>query len=299
MIGLVYNSSSPVYIQALEQFKRLGEYKEFNEKIVDAKLSECDSFVLVGNDIKDRPVKEWVYRSGKPFYIITGNYFNIKDDGYVRILVNGYLNNFGQIPSIPDFARWEQIKKHYKLTDNLEQKPGSKIILALNSKHSPSLFNIKLEEWVVDTVTKIRQVSDRPIHIRHHRKQKQPYTDKIKEVNKFKDIHNEYDISEGAKSFKDVGTSITINSTYCVLSLLNGISNIATHPGSPIYNIVKNDVTAESLNYYPSKETLINYYGTISNCMWKVNEVASDNFLELYNPLIKENKRENFHWLGS
>lgn len=298
MIGLVYNNSSSAYLQALDRFKRF-DHITFNENKFDPRLQECDQYVLVGNDVKGRAVKEWVYRSGKPFYVITGNYFNIKDDRYVRILVNGYLNNFGQIPRLVDFSRWEQIKQHYKLTDNLEQNFGDKIVLALNSRHSPSLFDINLEEWVVDTVSKIRQYTDRPIHIRHHRKQKQPYSDKIKEVSKFKYVYNEYDVSEGAKSYNGVGTAITINSTYSVLSLLHGISNIATHPGSPIYNIVKNDVTLDSLNFYPKKQALMDYYGTISNCMWKVEEVASDSFLDLYNPLVVENKHENIHWMGS
>lgn len=298
MIGLVFNNSSPLYLNACEQFKKWDEHFLFDENKLSPMLEHCDSFVLVGNDIFGRPVKEYVYKSGKPFFVITGNYFNIKDDGYVRILVNGYLNNFGQVPNVANVDRWEQIRQHYKLRDSFKRKEGGKIVIALNSKHSPSLFKASIEEWVVNAVTGIRKVTNKPIVIRHHRKQKVPYSNLIKRAYEYNDVNSEMDCNDSNTSLNDTDVSVTFNSTYSVLSLQSGVINIATHPGSPVYNIVKNDFSSDSLNYYPDENTLRNYFATVSNCHWKVNEIAGNTFRDLYEPLLKENRRENFHWLG-
>jgi hypothetical protein len=106
------------------------------------------------------------------------------------------------------------------------------------------------------------------------------------------------DCNDSKTSLDDTDVSVTFNSTYSVLSLQSGVINIATHPGSPVYNIVKNDFSSDSLNYYPDEDTLRNYFATASNCHWKVNEIAGNTFRDLYEPLLKENKRENFHWVG-
>lgn len=298
MIGLVFNNSSPLYLNACEQFKKWDEHLLFNENVLDPMLERCDSFVLVGNDIFGRPVKEYVYKSGKPFFVITGNYFNIKDEGYVRILVNGYLNNFGQVPNVPNLDRWEQVRRHYKLREGFKRKEGSKIVIALNSKHSPSLFKASIEEWVVNAVSGIRKVTNKPIVIRHHRKQKVQYINLIKKAYEYNNVSSEVDCNDSNTSLNDTDISVTFNSTYSVLSLQSGVINIATHPGSPVYNVVKNDFSSDSLNYYPDEDTLRNYFAAVSNCHWKVNEIAGNTFRDLYEPLLKENKRENFHWLG-
>ena len=298
MIGLVYNNSSQIYLDACKQFKRYGDYIEFNENKLDKRLDECDWFVLVGNDIEGRPVKEYVYKSGKPFFVVTGNYFDIKDNGYVRILVNGYLNHFGQTPMITDYQRWEQVRRHYQLKSGFYQNVGYKIVLALNSKTSPSLFNTKIEDWVVNTVKKIRKNTDRPIYIRHHRKQKEPYSNKMKEIEQYKKIFHDHDVFTNRQDYKHVGTAVTFNSTYSVLALHQGIVNVTTHPGSPIYDITPHDFSICSLQDYPERELLIDYYAKLSCCMWKINEIGKDYFWDLYEPLLKENKRENFHWLG-
>jgi len=298
MIGLVFNNSSPLYLNACEQFKKWDEFFTFDENVISPMLSHCDCFVLVGNDIQGRPVKEYVYKSGKPFFVITGNYFNIKNEGYVRVLVNGYLNNFGQVPQVADHNRWNELRQHYKLRDSFKRKEGSRIVLALNSKHSPSLFKASIEEWVVKAVSEIRAVTDKPIVIRHHRKQKVPYSNLIKRAYEYQNVSSELDYNDSKTSLDDTDISVTFNSTYSVLSLQSGVINIATHPGSPVYNVVKNDFSKESLNYYPDEETLRNYFATVSNCHWKVNEIAGNKFRDLYEPLIEENKRENFHWVG-
>ena len=298
MIGLVYNNSSQLYLDACKRFKRYGEYIEFNENKLDKRLDDCEWYVLVGNDIKGRPVKEYVYNSGKPFFVITGNYFDIKDNGYVRILVNGYLNHFGQTPMVTDYGKWEQVRGHYKLKPGFYQNVGYKIVLALNSKTSPSLFDTKIEDWVVDVVTKIRANTCRPIHIRHHRKQKEPYSSKMDELKRFDKIFHEKDELTNRLDFRHVGAAVTFNSTYSVLALHHGVCNITTHPGSPVYDVTPHDFSIKSLETYPDREMLFDYYLRLSSCMWRVDEIGGDLFWKLYEPLIKENKRENFHWLG-
>lgn len=88
---------------------------------------------------------------------------------YLRYSFNGIFPNTGiYCDSNPDPARWQTISARLKLTLKDYRPTGSHILLCLQRNGGWSMNGFGVQQWVTDTVTQLRNYTDRPIVIRPH-----------------------------------------------------------------------------------------------------------------------------------
>lgn len=306
-VGIVTNNSGAIYINAALAFSKLFD-KCFvtSEDQLTPELDSCDCFVVVGNYFKNYkvyragPVKRYVYDSGKPFVVVTGSLINDSKNPskYVRLNVNGFTNNFGVIPpSDPD--RLISFKQHLNLVEFGKRVKGDKIVIAPNALASPMMFGKDVDHWLYLLVDELVNITDRPIQLRYHRKQV------IEHSKWFTKLHNEFadkiDIYTDQKSdngpLEDAFCAITYNSTFSVVSLLSGTSNVTRHEGNFVYDITKHDLTEESFEYYPEYDQLVHHFGKLANMEWTVSEIEDGTAWKVLAPMIEQNTQLNRDWL--
>lgn len=99
--------------------------------------------------------------------------FNYKDKknphGYLRYSFNGVFPTSGQYcDDVVDPKRWKGISKKLGIKIEPEKSNGKWIILMLQRQGGWSMGGRDVEQWALDTISKIRQYSDRPILVRPH-----------------------------------------------------------------------------------------------------------------------------------
>lgn len=292
---MIVGRGSQIYTDAWNGFAKFGTPVYVKDTEVNPQLKDCDLYVMRGNDVVDRPAKMFAYKSGKPIIHVTGCLFEVKNPTkYVRVNVNGFVNNMAQLPD-GDYDRWEDIRKFFGYKDIFKKRDGSGIVIALNAKTSPAQFD-SLEDWLYNVVKRLRDTTDQPIYIRHHRKRKKGYTNKYNQMFKEFKLHEEGD-TKSSKIPKRYAGAVTYTSTFSVASLMYGTPHIATHPGNFVYDITKSDPA--EIDWYPDEEMLSYHYAKLANTLWSVEEINSGkcwNTLERY---LKSNPKQNYNWIGA
>jgi hypothetical protein len=296
-LGIVMSKCSPIYQQAAYSFAT-GLNCDFclvPEHSINEQFKECDAFILVGNDYKNSPSKRFAYNSGKPLLVINSSFFEGKNpQKYVRVNLNGFVNNMCELPS-PDYKRWESLVQYYRYKDIFRKRDGKGILIALNAKTSPALLKFSMEDWLYDTVKQLKQVTDHPIYIRHHRKKKQGYSEKFNQMRREFNVKEESD-DKTSDVPKKYAASLAFTTTYSVKSLMYGTSHISGHPGDFVSNIVNSDISEESLNFYPNEDELYAHYGRLSRLEWSIEEIKSGQCWDTLRPTA--NKKQNYDWFG-
>ena len=305
-VGIVGNGSGAIYREAALAFGKLFDnVYQCNENKITDELDTCDMYVVIGNYFinyhahRAGPVKKYVAGSGKPFIVVTGSLFNTKNPHkYIRLNVNGFCNNFAMMPpSSPE--RLIKLLSFHNLQHIGKHKRGDKIVIAPNALASPMMFGKDVNKWVYFLLDELEDVTDRPIQLRYHRKAIISPSDWMKRINKrFGDIIDIYtDQKSDNGPLEDAYCAITYNSTFSVLSLLSGSSNIAMHPGNFVYEITKNSISEENLTYYPGYNEIESHYGKLANMEWTVEEIENGTAWSVIGPMVEENIMKNRQWL--
>jgi hypothetical protein len=97
---------------------------------------------------------------------------------YLRYSFNGVFPNTGiYFDSTPNPKRWQQISTDLKINLQSNVRNGSSIVLCVQRNGGWSMSKTSTIDWINNTVTKIRQHSDRPIVVRPHPKDNKAQTD--------------------------------------------------------------------------------------------------------------------------
>ncbi len=304
--GIVVNDSGAIYRNAALAFGKLfDEVYLCNESTLTDELDTCDMFVVIGNYFinyytqRAGPAKKYVAASGKPFIVVTGSLFNTKNPHkYVRLNVNGFCNNFAMMPpSSPE--RLIKLMSFHNLQHIGKHTRGDKIVIAPNALASPMMFGKDVNKWVYFLMDQLEDITDRPIQLRYHRKAVIEPSAWMSRIHKrFGDIIDIYtDQKSDNGPLEDAYCAITYNSTFSVLSLLSGSSNITMHPGNFVYEITKNSLSEENLTYYPGYNEIESHYSKLANMEWSVSEIEDGSAWEVLGPMVEENIQLNRQWL--
>jgi len=150
----------------------------------DSNLVDCDVAVIQGwthhkgktgahLQLRENIIKHQI-QSGKFVCTADSNLFlyankSNKPHHYLRYSFNGVFPNTGiYFDDKVDPRRWQQISSDLSIM--LEQKPakGKYILLCCQRNGGWSMDGIDVVDWVIHTIKKIREYSDRPIIVRGH-----------------------------------------------------------------------------------------------------------------------------------
>jgi hypothetical protein len=128
-----------------------GAHLQLRQKVIDTQIAK-NRFVITA----DSNLFLYANRANTPYH-------------YLRYSINGVFPNVGNYcDDKPDPKRWKQISAHTGIKLQDYQKKGRNIVLCLQRNGGWSMGTYDIQDWVIDTVRKIRKYSDRPIIVRPH-----------------------------------------------------------------------------------------------------------------------------------
>ena len=89
-VGVIVNGSGPLYTDAaLALGQQFDDCVIVGQEIIGSELDSCDLYIVIGNYFvnynvhRAGPAKKYVYDSGKPFIVVTGSLFYVKQPNHV------------------------------------------------------------------------------------------------------------------------------------------------------------------------------------------------------------------------
>ena len=233
---------------------------------------------------------DYILQSKKPFIVAESNPFR-QYDGWLRFGWNSYKwteGNFNNDNVGRD--RWLKFEQATNVKFKDWNSPGDNILImgqkegdsALNSMYDKGFEN--LYDWLWNTITTIRKVSDRPIVVRPHPRGLK------KGLKTFKNLIEEHEIpkvqfSENVTSGGNqggVGLDEDLNNAHCVVTynslssieaVIKGIPVFAMDDGCMTYTISHTDLS--QIEHIKYDIDITDWQNKIAYTMWNKKEVQS------------------------
>jgi hypothetical protein len=171
-----------------------------------------------------------------------------------------------------DSTRWQKISANLNIQLNPYRTSGSYILVCLQRNGGWSMRGLNIQNWLDQTILKIRQYSDRPILVRMH-----PGDKKIKQVLKINHRNVTVSAQERPLSYdlKNAWATVVYNSSPSVASLIEGVPTFLTD-SSPEYSqsceVANTDLSKIENPELPERQ---NWIERISMCHWNFDELRS------------------------
>lgn len=195
--------------------------------------SSSDPIVLRGI-LKHKIIKR-CWADGRDFYYIDTGYFGNKLTKLYHRIVKNNLQH-GDIVPRPD-DRWKRLNIQIQPW----RTPGRKILIAAPDEKPCIFYNIKLQDWLEQTVSTLKQHTDRPIEIRQRAKLR---IDRVQNDT----------LAEALT--RDVHALVTFNSVAAVESVLNGVPAFTLAPANAASPVALQDLSKIETPYRPDSEKL-------------------------------------------
>lgn len=122
--------------------------------------------------LRDGVIQTQVH-SNRYVIVADANLFKYADPlnthGYLRYSANGIFPTTGiYFDDVVDPKRWMKLASHHKISMGTYVKTGKKIVLCCQRNKGWSMKGIPVNEWVYDTIKKIKKNTDKQIVIRSH-----------------------------------------------------------------------------------------------------------------------------------
>lgn len=202
---------------------------------------------------------------------------------YYRVGVNGFLNNSAYWNAVESpKVRFEEVMglSWDGWAKDLDRR--EEILIGMQLAGDASLRNNNINEWVLDTIKRIRLYTDTPIRIRTHpgisERGWDNYNELIRET-----VFNDYgDIrwSNGRERAweEDIVNAqcvVTYSSGLSIDAILAGVPVVATDPGNFAYNISSN-FAEEVVNPKCAETNLVKQWlYNLAYCQWSEEEMFS------------------------
>lgn len=213
--------------------------------------------------------------------------FQKKNNNKLIILELGFINrsiyyslgynsisNFGNYPTFPNNNN--RLKK-LKIDDNIEfhydNSEEKYILFCLQLIDDAQVCNFNYEEWVLNTIRKIKSLTNRKIIIRKHPLNKLRVFNK-KWFNSHK-INIEYSKNSLDEDLNNSYCVIAFNSTVLVDAVLNSVPIIAGHYSSIVYDISEKNVENIEKLKKIKKNDIQKCLRKISYKQWTTQEIGN------------------------
>ena len=264
---------------------------------------DVDLAVIFGS-AKDREalhhiVRSSVIKNARNYIVIETPLLNrsivkASNHSYYRTGLNGFLQDDGEF-NLNNLTKCRLTTLNINTSPFKDYSEGNLLILC-QLPGDASLRHSDHGEWLMETISRIRDITDRQICIRFH-----PAMSEKGHENFFKDIgkivfenHNNIVWSDGKSSslqsdFDNAGLCITYSSGSAIDAVIAGIPTIAVDAGNFAYPISSKTIDCINAPYIPTEEEREEWLIKLAHCQWNRSEmVEGDAFGHLF-PKIMEN----------
>jgi hypothetical protein len=293
-----YLSSLPAKINSQEKIDALTFFAQgvsycgdLGSTTQNQQYDPCDVGAIIGNAFSDNPNKtklshykvrklviDTQTKLKKYWLSIDSNVFIYKNRAnprrYLRYSFNGVFPATGiYCNDKPDDKNWKSIKKDYNMDLMPWRSSGNHILLALQRPQGWSMRGVNFESWLIDTVTKIRNNTDRPIVARWHPGNWKDFPRYEKFIRKQKII-----ISPQQRpivdDLKNCWALVCHNSTPSSVAIIEGIPAFITDdPGyCQAGTVINRDFSDLENPNMPDRDTWIKQ---LAQCHWNFDDLKS------------------------
>jgi hypothetical protein len=229
--------------------------------------SSKDPIVLRG--ILKHKIMKQCWQDGRTFYYIDTGYFGndrtaVNPSGwkYWHRIVKNNLQH-GEIIARPD-DRFRKFNKKFTPW----KKSGRKILVAAPDEKPCKFYGITKDQWLADTVAKIKEHTDRPVEIRERAAKR---IDRIATDTLQSALDN------------DVFALVTFNSVAAVESIFHGIPAFTIAPANAASPVALQDLARINEPYYPDQDKLYAWACHLAYGQVHVNEMKDGSALRIIN----------------
>lgn len=273
----------------------------------EPEIQKCDIGVQFGT-VKDRTNEHHITRqsvrkhSKVVVYIETPllgrKIVKQSDHDYYRIGVDGFLNNDGIFYSESnlDLDRLAKIRQHVDVPEFPGWKDHSKgyILILCQLPGDASLRGQKHSEWLIDTVTGLRKLTDRPIVVRLH-----PSMSDKGRAEFFGELHPlildnlpkitwKYGFDPLSEELEGAGVCVSYTSGSSIDAVLQGVPVIAMDEGNLAYPISSHRLTKIHNPMLALKDDIDAWLNKLANSQWSDEEILDGTAMEKVFPIIEQ-----------
>ena len=182
------------------------------------------------------------------------------------------ISNFGNYPKFPkNNNRLKKLDFNFDIEFNYNNDKERYILFCLQLIDDAQVCNLDYENWVLNTIIKLKSLTDRKIIIRKHPLNKsRVFNKKWFASNKIDIIYSKNNLEEDLENCYCV---IAFNSTVLVDAVLKSVPIIAGHYSSIVYKIAENNIeNIENLKKFP-KNKIIECFRELSYKQWTKTEI--------------------------
>jgi hypothetical protein len=227
--------------------------------------SSTDSIVLRG--ILKHKIMKRCWKDSRVFYYMDTGYFGNERTSsnpygwkYWHRIVKNNLQH-GEIIERPD----DRFKKFNK-TFTSWKKNGTKILIAAPDEKPCKFYGVDKDQWVADTIAKIKEHTNRPVEIRERAPKR---IDRIANDTLQQALNN------------DVFALVTYNSVAAIESIFYGIPAFTMAPANAASPVALQDLSKIETPYYADKDKLYAWGCHLAYGQYHIDELRNGQAMEM------------------
>lgn len=287
---------------------RIGRWRKqeqpanYVELVYDDGYSECDVAVIFGSwkprDKGTHVTRASVALNAKRFLVIETPLLNrrtAETNDHWRIGVNGFLNDAAHWPTMAAGAADQRLVDLGVEWTGWRGQESGHIVVALQLPGDASLRGIDVNEWAYETVTGLRQHTDRVIVIRSH-----PLA-----AHRAWSDHESLAARLAHRSIQNLVFSdgylvpwhYDLNGAYCTVtytsglavdSVVCGVPTIACDPGNFAWSVSSNFVDEVNDLRRPNDAVMMDWLRQLATCQWSVSEMRDGTAWQALLPVLEQ-----------
>ena len=279
-LAAVPQNKNAIKLAVLKRFgegaRRCGDTVEIVESvnIVNSDVAVIQGFVHQDISRPHLLLRRGILDSNPNTVVIDSNLFQFSNPDlqnyYLRYSLNGIFPTTGfYFDNKLDTSRWQAISKKLNIHMLDWRTAGGHVLICLQRVDGWSMCGSNVQDWLDQTVAKIRQYTNRPIVVRKHP------GDRRQDHLKFSKKYHVSTNPSILQDLKNCWATITYNSSPGIASLINGVPVFVTDPvpqQSQTWPVCDTDL---SLIETPTMHDRSEWIHRISQSHWNDDEVAS------------------------